>query len=59
MGVDIIDARFPIASTLDWEGAQAIADAPDKVELSVLARQLPKDIKAAYRAEKPPVDRQP
>jgi 2-isopropylmalate synthase len=57
MGVDIIDAGFPIASTLDWEGAQAIADATDQVELSVLARQIPKDIKAAYRAVKPHVDR--
>ncbi|HEY9597240.1 MAG TPA: hypothetical protein V6D33_06180, partial [Cyanophyceae cyanobacterium] len=52
MGVDIIDAGFPVASTLDWEGAYAIADATHKVQLSVLARHMPEDIKAAYGAVK-------
>ncbi|BAY49692.1 2-isopropylmalate synthase [Scytonema sp. HK-05] len=57
MGVDIIDAGFPIASTLDWEGAYAIADATNKVQLSVAARHIPKDIKAAYSAVKHHIDR--
>ncbi len=38
MGVDIIDSGFPAASKLDWEGAYAIADATNKVQLSVLTR---------------------
>jgi 2-isopropylmalate synthase len=57
MGVDIIDAGFPAASTLDWEGAYAIADATNKVQLSVLARHMPEDIKAAYSAVKHHIDR--
>ncbi|MEC4814967.1 MAG: LeuA family protein [Scytonema sp. PMC 1069.18] len=57
MGVDIIDAGFPVASKLDWEGAYAIADATSKVQLSVLARHMPEDIKAAYSAVKHHIDR--
>ncbi len=57
MGVDIIDAGFPVASKLDWEGAYAIADATNFVQLSVLARHIPKDIKAAYSAVKHHIDR--
>jgi 2-isopropylmalate synthase len=57
MGVDIIDAGFPIASRLDWEGAYAIADATEKVQLSVLARHMPEDIKAAHSAVKHHIDR--
>ncbi|MBD2524727.1 hypothetical protein H6G86_20255 [Nostoc sp. FACHB-133] len=57
MGVDIIDAGFPAASKLDWEGAYAIADATNFVQLSVLARHIPKDIKAAYSAVKHHIDR--
>jgi 2-isopropylmalate synthase len=50
LGVDVIDAGFPIASQRDWEGARAIADATEEVELSVLARHCPKDIDAAWEA---------
>jgi 2-isopropylmalate synthase len=57
MGVDVIDAGFPVASRLDWEGAYAIADATSKVQLSVLARHIPKDIKAAYSAVKHHIER--
>jgi 2-isopropylmalate synthase len=57
MGVDIIDAGFPAASTLDREGAYAIADATSKVQLSVLARHMSEDIKAAYSAVKHHIDR--
>ena len=57
MGVDIIDAGFPIASTLDAEGAGEIAAATKKVQLSVLARHNSKDIKVAYNAIKNHIDR--
>lgn len=57
LGVDIIDAGFPVASPLDLEGARAVANATNDVELSVLSRQIPKDMDAAYEAVKEHIDR--
>ena len=57
LGVDIIDAGFPVASLLDLEGARAVANATNDVELSVLSRQIPKDMDAAYEAVKEHIDR--
>jgi|TARA_B100000315_G_C14549431_1_gene574969 2-isopropylmalate synthase len=50
MGCDIIDAGFPIASRPDWEGARAVAEATRTCRLSVLARQIEKDIDSAASA---------
>jgi len=43
-GVNTIDAGFPFASQVDWEGVRAVAEATEKVTVSAVATHLKKDI---------------
>ncbi|MBY5933536.1 hypothetical protein KUV51_11045 [Tateyamaria omphalii] len=52
LGVDVIDAGFPAASTVDLEGVRHIVDQTDTVRLSVLTRPIKKDIIRAAAALK-------
>jgi 2-isopropylmalate synthase len=53
LGVDIIEAGFPIASHGDFEAVQAIAEEIDGPVIAGLARVLPEDIERAASAIKP------
>jgi 2-isopropylmalate synthase len=53
LGVDIIEAGFPIASTGDFESVRAIAGAVKGVRIAALARAKPIDIETAARAVEP------
>jgi 2-isopropylmalate synthase len=53
LGVDIIEAGFPIASTGDFESVRAIAAAVKGVRIAALARAKPIDIETAARAVEP------
>ncbi len=50
MGVDIIEAGFPIASVGDFESVQEIAKRADKAVIAGLARAIPGDIARAGEA---------
>jgi len=50
LGVDVIEAGFPIASTQDFESVFAIAENCRNVEVCALARCNEKDIDCAIRA---------
>ncbi len=50
LGVDVIEAGFPIASPQDFESVQAIAESCQNVEVCALARCNEKDIDCAIRA---------
>ena len=50
LGVDAIEAGFPIASPGDFEAVRAIAAAVKGPVIAGLSRALPKDIEAAARA---------
>ena len=50
LGVDIIEAGFPIASQGDFEAVSVIARSIKGVTVAGLARCLKKDIEAAFRA---------
>jgi 2-isopropylmalate synthase len=52
LGVDVIEAGFPIASPGDFEAVQAIARAVDGPVIAGLARAFPGDIDAAWAALK-------
>jgi 2-isopropylmalate synthase len=52
LGVDVIEAGFPIASLEDFEAVEAIANACEKVEVCALARCHEKDIACAIQALK-------
>lgn len=52
LGVDIIEAGFPIASEDDFEAVKAIAKACKKAEVAGLSRALEKDIKTCWEAIK-------
>jgi 2-isopropylmalate synthase len=53
MGVDVIEAGFPIASNGDWEAVNAIAGRVKRAVVCGLARAGAKDIDAAGEALKP------
>lgn len=53
LGVDVIEAGFPIASKGDFEAVKCIASHIKGVTICGLARSLKKDIDAAYNAIKP------
>lgn len=53
LGVDIIEAGFPITSKGDFEAVRAIAKSVKGPTICGLARAIKKDIDAAYRATKP------
>src|SRR5688572_8377753 len=52
MGVDIIEAGFPIASEGDFESVKAIAGEIEKSVVCGLARSTPKDVERAGEAVK-------
>lgn len=53
MGVDVIEAGFPIASRGDFESVQAIAQEMKKAVVAGLSRATKKDIEASVEAIKP------
>lgn len=52
LGVDIIEAGFPISSTGDFESVCAVSQAVRRPVICALARAKEEDIKAAYQALK-------
>lgn len=50
LGVDVIEAGFPIASEGDFESVRSVARQVREVVVAGLARCLDKDIEAAFRA---------
>ncbi len=55
LGVDIMEAGFPIASNQEFEGVRKIARTIKNVRVAALARALPKDIERAAAALEPAV----
>src|SRR5665213_2019375 len=53
MGVDIIEAGFPIASQGDFEAVQEIARRAERATIAGLARAIPADIARAGEAVRP------
>jgi len=53
LGVDIIEAGFPIASPDDFKAVETISQKIKKSGICALARCLPQDIEAACKAVKP------
>lgn len=60
LGVDVIQAGFPVTSPGEFEAIQAIVRAVKGPQISAFARTHPQDIKAAYEAvkeaERPRID---
>ena len=54
LGVDIIEAGFPIASPDDFKAVQTISQKIKKSGICALARCLPHDLEAPRTAVKPP-----
>jgi 2-isopropylmalate synthase len=52
MGVDIIEAGFPISSPRQFEGVKRISETIEKTTVAGLARALEKDITTCYEALK-------
>ena len=50
LGVDVIEAGFPIASSADFEGVAAVSRAVRTPVIAALARAVPDDISAAWDA---------
>ncbi len=50
LGVDVIEAGFPIASPADFEGVAAVARAVRTPIIAALARAVPEDVAAAWEA---------
>jgi 2-isopropylmalate synthase len=57
LGVDVIEAGFPIASQGDFDAVRAVAEATSQVRVCGLARSLAKDIDRCAEAVKPAGDR--
>ncbi len=53
LGVDIIEAGFPIASPADSEAVRQIAESVRRPVIAALARTMPQDIEEAARALRP------
>jgi len=53
LGVDVLEAGFPIASAGDFEGVERIARACQSVRVAALARATPGDIRRAAEALRP------
>lgn len=53
LGVDVIEAGFPISSPGDFRAVSRIASTIKGAVICGLARAIPKDIDAAYQATKP------
>lgn len=52
LGVDIIEAGFPVSSPIQFEGVKMIAEEVQGPTIAALARAVEKDIKSAYDALK-------
>ena len=55
LGVDVIEAGFPIASEGDFTAVRAIATALRRPTIAALARACPEDLERAWRAVEPAV----
>src|SRR5579863_3766333 len=53
LGVDIIEAGFPIASSGDFDSVRTIASEVEGARIAALARAKPADIEIAARAVAP------
>ncbi len=53
LGVDIIEAGFPIASDQEFEAARAVAEAVKDCRVAALARAVPVDIERAAQSLEP------
>lgn len=53
LGVDIIEAGFPVASAGDFEAVRAVAEAVRRPTIAALARAVPADIERAAEALRP------
>lgn len=53
LGVDVIEAGFPISSPGDFKSVELVARKVKRPCVCGLARAIPKDIDAAYKATKP------
>jgi 2-isopropylmalate synthase len=53
MGADIIEAGFPISSTVQFEGVKRVAENIEGPTIAGLARAVEKDITTCYEAVKP------
>src|SRR5690606_19401643 len=53
LGVDIIEAGFPIASNQEFEGVRRVAGAVKKPRVAALARAIRPDIERAAKALEP------
>jgi len=53
LGVDIIEAGFPIASRQEFEGVRKVAQTVENARVAALARALPADIERAAAALEP------
>ena len=56
LGVDVIEAGFPIASEQEYKGVRRIAENVKTSQVAALARSLPKDIERAASALEPAVN---
>lgn len=56
LGVDILEAGFPVASQQEFDGVRKVAEVVKRSRVAALARALPKDIEAAARALEPAVE---
>jgi len=56
LGVDIIEAGFPIASKQEFESVRKVAQTVKTARVAALARSLPKDIETAAKAIEPAVN---
>ncbi|MBO7405806.1 MAG: 2-isopropylmalate synthase, partial [Clostridia bacterium] len=52
LGVDVVEAGFPVASPDDFEAVRSIAGELKEVTVAALSRALVKDIDAAHEAVK-------
>ncbi|MEO5364890.1 MAG: 2-isopropylmalate synthase [Magnetococcus sp. WYHC-3] len=53
LGVDVIEAGFPVSSPGDFAGVRAVAEVLRRCSVAALARALPRDIDAAAEALQP------
>jgi 2-isopropylmalate synthase len=53
LGVDVIEAGFPVSGRGDFDAVKLVAKEVKKPVICCLARAIPKDIDAAYQAARP------
>ena len=53
LGVDVIEAGFPVASQQEFDGVRQVAELVQRPRVAALARSVPKDIERAAQALEP------